>query len=347
MGKTNIITVNGSQILISNFKEEDYICLTDMVRANDGDDSRPNIIVQNWMRNRNTVEFLGVWESLNNPAFKGIEFDALRKEAGLNSFVLTPKKWTELTDAIGVISKQGKQGGIYAHKDIAFEFGSWLSPIFKLYIIKEYQRLKEIENNQYGLEWNVKRMVSKANYHIHTQAVKDYIIPRAGYSQAKEWLAYADEADLLNIVVFGCTAKAWRESNPVRSLRGENIRDMASINDLTILSNMESLNSILITNGIDRKERFKILHQTVKSQKSVLDGLDSNRAIPKLSDTTYIDAIAIQHLEPPKPKPKVSDLNTPNLSINKEIAKETEKRKDLSDFNQNLVKAIKNEKGTK
>lgn len=226
---------------------------------------------------------------LYNPKFKVVEFDHFRKQAGLPTFTLSITNWVESTGAIGIFSKAGKNGGTYAHRDIAFEFGAAISPIFKLYVIKEYQRLKEIENNQYGLEWNVKRVLSKANYHVHTEAVKKYIIPKAGYEQAKEWLLYADEADLLNIALFGCTAKQWRDANPQRHLNGENIRDMASINELAILSNIESLNSTLIKNNVPKKDRFRILRETVIEQKKVLEGVDFMKNIKKQSDATFID----------------------------------------------------------
>ena len=247
------ITVMGTDINIFNLNNYDYICLTDMVKAKE-DESRAADIIKNWIRNRGTIEFLGSWESIYNPNFKVVEFDHFKKEAGLPTFTMSVSNWVDKTDAIGIFSKMGKNGGTYAHRDIAFEFGAAISPIFKLYIIKEYQRLKEIESNTYGLEWNVKRILSKANYQVHTDAVKKYIIPKSGYAQAKEWLLYADEADLLNIVLFGCTAKQWRDLNPTRVLSGENIRDMASINELAILSNIESLNSTLLRNGIEKKD---------------------------------------------------------------------------------------------
>ena len=175
--KKREITIQDNPVTIITIDGEDYISLTDMVRSEDGEDH-----IRNWMRNRNTVEFLGLWESMNNPDFKGVEFDRFRKDAGLNSFNLTPKKWTEATDAKGIISKPGRGGGTYAHRDIAFEFGTWISPVFKLYLIKEYQRLKEIESNEYNLEWDVKRTLSKMNYHIHTDAVKNHVIPNS-----KKW----------------------------------------------------------------------------------------------------------------------------------------------------------------
>jgi hypothetical protein len=218
-----------------------------------------------------------------------VEFDHFRKEAGLSTFTLSASNWVEKTNAIGIFSKSGKNGGTYAHKDIAFEFGGAISPMFKLYILKEYQRLKETENNQYGLEWNVKRVLSKANYQIHTDAIKNYIIPKSGYTQAKEWILYADEADLLNLVLFRCTAKQWREVNPERALNGENIRDMASINELTILSNLENLNSILIKNGLNKKDRFKILNETAHEQKKTLDNIDFIKSIKKEKNSTFTD----------------------------------------------------------
>ena len=288
MGKTSIMTVQGTDISITSINENDYICLTDMVKARH-DDSRAADVIKNWIRTRSTIEFLGVWETIYNPAFKVVEFDHFKKEAGLPTFTMSVSNWVENTNAIGIFSKAGKNGGTYAHRDIAFEFGGAISAIFKLYVLKEYQRLKEIENNAYGLEWNVKRILSKANYHIHTEAIKNYIIPKAGYNQAKEWLLFADEADLLNLVLFRCTAKQWRDANPQRHLNGENIRDIASINELTILSNLESLNAILLKNGLSKKDRFKILNETAHEQKSTLDKVDFIKAIKKEKDSTFID----------------------------------------------------------
>lgn len=287
MVKNNSITVQNIKIAITSINNEDYISLTDMVKAKD-DDSRAADIIKNWLRNRGTLEFLGTWESIYNPDFKVVEFDHFRKEAGLPTFTMSVSNWVESTNAIGIISKQGKYGGTYAHKDIAFEFGSAISPVFKLYIIKEYQRLKEIESNSYGLEWNVRRILSKANYQIHTDAVKNYIIPNLSYSQKKEWV-YAEEADLLNIVLFGCTAKQWREANPERVLKGENIRDIASINELAILTNLESLNATLIKNKLNKKERFRILLDMVKEQRQTLDKIDYIKSIKKLKDSTFVD----------------------------------------------------------
>ncbi|WP_326981484.1 KilA-N domain-containing protein [Chryseobacterium sp. MYb264] len=284
MAKKLFIKVQDIEIGIKNIDNQDYICLTDIAKGQEGDDH-----IRNWMRNRNTLEYLGVWEGLHNPDFKGVEFDTFRKQSGLNSFNMTPKKWADSTDAIGIISTAGKYGGTYAHKDIAFNFAMWISPVFQLYIIKEYQRLKEIESNEHGLEWNVRRILTKANYTIHTDAVKNYIIPKTNFSKAKEWLLYAGEADLLNIALFGCTAKEWQEANPARALQGENIRDMASINELAILSTIESLNAALIKNGLDRKSRFQVLLETVKDQKATLDKIDVLKSIKKISETTFLD----------------------------------------------------------
>ncbi len=281
---TTIINVKGTDIAITKINSEDYICLTDMVKGEDGDDH-----IRNWMRNKNTIEFLGLWEYLHNPNFKGVEFDTFLKEAGFNRFNMTPKKWIDATNAIGIISKSGRNGGTYAHKDIAFEFGAWISPSFKLYLIVEYQRLKEIENNQYNLEWNVRRVLSKSNYQLQTDAIKKYILPQKNTNRKDEWI-YADEADMINIILFGCTAKQWKELNPQRALSGENVRDMASINELNILSNLESLNAMLIREGKSKKERYEILDRTAKEQTISLEKYDYIKSIKKIDNTTYLDA---------------------------------------------------------
>ena len=271
------IEVDNKLISIVKQNEQDYISLTDMVRGKEGSDH-----IRNWMRNRNTIEFIGLWETLNNPNFKPVEFDTFRKQAGLNSFNLTPKKWIGATHAIGLISKSGRYGGTYAHKDLAFEFGSWISPMFKLLLIKEYQRLKEIESNQYKLEWNVKRILTKTNYQIHTDAVKDCIVPEKNYD--KEWLIYAEEADLLNVALFKCTAKDWREANPDKAKKGLNIRDFASINKLVVLANPENLNSILIRNQIEEAERYRQLRDIIQVQLKSLNEKDFIKALKKVSE---------------------------------------------------------------
>ncbi len=200
---------------------------------------------------------------------------------------MTPKKWIEATGAIGIVSFAGRYGGTYAHKDIAFNFAMWINPSFQLYIVKEYQRLKEAESNQYNLEWSVRRMLAKTNYQLHTEAVRDYVIPKAGYAAAKEWLLYAEEADMLNIALFGCTAKDWRLANPQRALAGENIRDIASINELIILANLEQANSILIKGGLSKKDRLKALIDMAREQKQRLDETDMMKSIKKLSPGIY------------------------------------------------------------
>ncbi len=282
MGKTTKIKVEDKLIAIVKQNEQDYICLTDMVRGEEGSDH-----IRNWMRNRNTVEFLGLWETLHNPKFKGVEFDRFRKEAGLNSFNLTPKKWIEATNAIGILSKSGRYGGTYAHKDLAFEFGAWISPMFKLLLIKEFQRLKEIETNQYNLEWNVKRILTKTNYQIHTEAIKNYILPQVEYEKDKEWIIYAKEADLLNVALFNCTAKDWRDANPNLAKKGLNIRDIASINELVVLSNLENLNALMIEQNIDKIERFYQLKKIAASQLKTLDNKDFIKSLKRLNDKTY------------------------------------------------------------
>ena len=281
----NKLKVQDVEISLATIDNQDYISLTDMAKSKN-DEARAADIIKNWIRNRSTLEFLGTWEILYNPNFKVVEFDHFKKEAGLPTFTISVSNWVESTNAIGILSRKGKYGGTYAHKDIAFEFGAAISPVFKLYLIKEYQRLKELESNQYNLEWNVKRILSKANYHIHTDAVKNYILPTL--SDLKDAFVYADEADLLNLAMFGCMAKQWKTANPERALKGENIRDIASINELAILSNIESLNASLIKHNIAKEERFKILVETIKEQRAVLDKVDYLKSIKKLSNDTYI-----------------------------------------------------------
>ena len=284
VAKFSILKVKGIDIAMTKVNESDFISLTDMIKAKDGD-----FFISDWLRNRNTLEYLAAWESLNNPSFNYGEFAIIKDKSGLNNFKISVKEWVARTGAIGLTAKTGRYGGTYAHTDIAFNFGMWISPIFQLYIVKEYQRLKEIESNQYNLEWNVKRLLSKANYRIHTDAIDKYMIPKLSSSQRKEWV-YSDEADLLNIVMFGCTAKQWREANPKRALKGENLRDIASINDLAILSNLETLNAMLLKHGLPKKERARILIETAKEQKKVLDSVNFMNSIKKVNDTTFLDA---------------------------------------------------------
>jgi hypothetical protein len=286
--KMKKLMVNEIPIAIDTNNEQDFICLTDMAKAKEGD-NRSADIIKNWLRNRSTIEFLGTWETIYNPNFKVVEFDHFKKEAGLPTFVLSVSQWVEKTGAIGLFSKSGRYGGTYAHKDIAFEFGSAISPMFKLYLIKEYQRLKEIETNQFNLEWDVKRILTKANYSIHTDAIKNHIIPTLNISKDKEWLTYADEADVLNVALFGCTAKQWKQSNPQLALDKKNMRDYASINQLTVLSNLEVLNSELIKNKLSKGQRFQYLHKMALQQLAVLDDNNALKALRKLSDNTYLN----------------------------------------------------------
>jgi len=260
--KTTTIEVQGAAITVLSQKEQDFICLTDMAKKF-GDD----ILIYSWMRNRNTLEFIGVWEQIHNPNFKGLEFETFRNQAGLNSFSLTPRKWIEATNAIGFQSRAGRYGGgTYAHRDIAFEFGSWLSPEFKLYLIKEFQRLKEDENRRLSLAWNLNRTLSKLNYRIHTDAVKAHLIPPE-VTPAQAAITYATEADLLNVALFGHTAREWRDSNP--KLKG-NVRDHASIEQLLVLANMEGMNAEFIHMGLPQGERLKQLNQIAIRQMQVL-----------------------------------------------------------------------------
>ena len=282
------IKVENLDIVLLSQNEEEYISLTDMARFRDSE--RTNYIIQNWMRTRYTIEFVGLWEQLHNPNFKSIEFNAFKNEAGTNSFTLTPQKWIETTNAIGIISKSGRYGGTYAHKDIAFEFATWLSPTFKLYLIKEYQRLKEIETNQYHLEWNVKRILSKANYLLQTDAVKNHILPQSDFTKQTAWIAYAEEADLLNVALFGCTAKQWREANPKLAQENKNIRDFASINELAVLSNLESHNAEMIKLNEPKTERFKKLLAIARYQIAILNETDFIKALKKSNDDIYLNA---------------------------------------------------------
>ena len=246
------------QIYTEDFKN-DYISLTDIAKYKNTDD--PRFVIQNWMRNRNTLEFIGLWEALNNPNFNRVQFDTFRSEAGLNRFTMTPGKWIESTDAIGIVSKAGRYGGTYAHYDIAMEFASWLSPEFKLYIIQDYKRLKEDENSRLSLTWNLHREISKINYKIHTDAIKEHLLKDLTNEQLS--FKYASEADMLNVALFNKTAKEWREEN--QDLKG-NMRDYASLNELLVLANMESYNAILIGKGMDQKERMIELRNLARTQ---------------------------------------------------------------------------------
>jgi hypothetical protein len=263
MAKNRKIEVQGKEITILLDKEQEYISLTDMLKAKDGD-----FFISDWLRNRNTVEYLGIWESVYNPNFNYGEFAAIKSQAGLNSYKLSVKDWVEKTGAIGLKATAGRYGGTYAHKDIAFEFGMWISPQFKIYLIKEFQRLKEEEQKQLG--WTAKRELAKLNYHIHTDAIKHNLIPQE-LSPAQTSVIYANEADVLNVALFGMTAKQWRETNP--ELKG-NIRDYATINELICLSNMENLNAVFINEKLPQKERLIKLNRIAIQQMSILQDVE-------------------------------------------------------------------------
>ncbi|MEP7268051.1 MAG: KilA-N domain-containing protein [Saprospiraceae bacterium] len=273
MSKNKTINVKGTEITIFQNENSDYISLTDIARYKDADNT--DTIIQNWLRNRNSIELLGFWEMLYNSNFKPLEFEGFRKQAGLNSFVLTPKRWIETTNAIGITSKSGRYGGTFAHKDIAFEFASWISIEFKLYIIKEFQRLKADENDRLKLEWNLQRTLSKINYRIHTDAIKENIIP-AQLSKKDIAVVYANEADLLNMALFGKTALHWRNENPKTD---GNIRDQANLEQLVVLSNLESINAVLIHQCMEQSERLLQLNKIAITQ---MESLVNNSQLKKL-----------------------------------------------------------------
>jgi hypothetical protein len=264
------INVQQTDVTILKINEDDYISLTDIAKFKTSD---PFIVVCNWMRNRNTIEYLGIWETLYNPDFKPIEFDRFRTEAGLNAFTLSPQKWIDATNAKGIISKSGRYGGTFAHKDIAFKFAAWISIEFELYFIKEFQRLKEEEQKQIG--WTAKKELAKINYRIHTDAIKQNLIP-AELTREQINYVYAGEADVLNMALFGMTAKQWRDANP--DLKG-NIRDYAGINELICLSNMENLNAVFITQNMPQSERLVKLNQIAIQQMKVLQEVENRKLL--------------------------------------------------------------------
>jgi len=273
MVKGKTINVKGTEIILYQDNKNDFISLTDIARYRDSE--RSDYILQNWMRNRSTIEFIGLWEQFNNPVFNSIEFDGIKNMSGSNSFSLTPKRWIESTNAIGIVSRTGRYGGTFAQKDIAFEFATWLSAEFKFYLIKEFQRLKEDESDRLKLGWNLQRALAKINYHIHTDAIKENLIPAKLTKQQISYV-YANEADLLNMALFGCTALEWRTANPGKE---GNIRDYATLEQLVVLSNMESINALLIKQGLSQKERLMQLNTiAIDQMKSLVD----NKQLKKL-----------------------------------------------------------------
>lgn len=264
------VNVKDTSVSVIKYDETDFISLTDIAKFKS---EEPNAVIANWLRNRNTIEYLGIWETLYNTDFNPLEFEGFKKEAGLNAFTLSPTKWIESTNAKGIIVKSGRYGGTYAHKDIAFKFASWISVEFELYFIKEFQRLKEEEQKQLG--WSAKRELAKINYRIHTDAIKQNLIPPE-LTPAQKSFVYADEADMLNVAMFGMTARQWREVNP--ELKG-NIRDYASINQLICLSNMENLNAVFINDGLSQRERLEKLNKIAIQQMKVLENIEDRKLL--------------------------------------------------------------------
>ena len=273
MGKNKSINVQGVSIVLYEVNNEDFISLTDIARHKDP--LHTDTIIQNWMRNRNTIELLGCWETIYNVGFKPLEFEGFRKQAGLNSFVMTPKRWIESTNAIGLQSKSGRYGGTFAHKDIALEFASWISIEFKLFVIKEFQRLKDDEKNRLKLEWNLQRTISKINYHIHTDAIKENLLPKEITRQQLSFV-YANEADLLNVALFGITAREWRDGN---NEKVGNMRDYATLEQLVVLSNLESINALLLEQGLTQSERLVQLNKVAIGQ---MKSLMNSKVLKKL-----------------------------------------------------------------
>ena len=271
MAKANKIEVEGSVISVVKNQNEDYVSLTDMAKFKNAEST--GLVISHWLSTRFAIDFLGIWEQINNPSFNVTEFSNIRFNAGSNGYVLSVKQWIERTNAIGIISSAGRYGGTYAHKDIAFEFGSWLSPEFKYYLIREYQRLKDEEQAQLG--WSAKRELAKINYRIHTDAIKQNLIPDE-ITPAQKSFIYADEADMLNVAMFGMTAKQWREANP--ELKG-NIRDYATINQLICLSNMENLNAVFINEGLAQSERLEKLNKIAIQQMKVLENIEDRKLL--------------------------------------------------------------------
>ena len=271
------ICAKGTEItVLSKGTEDDYVSLTDIARYKNTE--FPSDVIQNWMRLRGTVEYLGLWERLHNPNFNYLEFEVIEREAGKNSFVLTPKKWIETTRAVGMASKQGRYAATFAHKDIAFKFASWISAEFELYIIKDYQRLKADENSRISLDWNVKRILAKVNYKIHSDAVRDNLLPPKLTAKQKSFI-YADEADLLNTALFGITAAEWRRAHPDKT---GNMRDHATIEQLLILANLENINALYISKGMPQSERLVELNQLARVQLSAIVGTSSVKALNAL-----------------------------------------------------------------
>ena len=273
------LEVQNIKVNVTKLNDRDYICISDIAKVKNNN-SRAADVIRNWLRNRSTLDFLTTWEQIYNPNFKVFESEHFRKQVGLLTFTPSVTEWCEKTNAIGIYSKRGKYGGTYAHKDIAFEFASAISPVFKLYLIKEFERLKELENQ--NRKWDVKRILTKNNYLIYTDAIKNYILPDNDFYKNKEWLKYAEEADILNVILFHTTAKKWKELNPELA-KNSNVRDYASINELTVLSNLESHNAELIKEGKSKEERFEILSDICKYQLDILNNVEKIKLLNEKS----------------------------------------------------------------
>ena len=302
------------------------------MKAKDGD-----FFISDWLRNSNTLEYLAAWETMSNPDFNYGEFAIIRNSSGVNSFKISVKEWSSRTNSIGIKAKTGRYGGTYAHKDIAFNFGMWISPIFQLYIVKEYQRLKDIESNQYNLEWDVRRLMTKVNYVLHTDAVQKHVIPKSKLPKNKQGIEYADEADILNMAVYGYTAKQWKESNPTHALNNKNMRDFSSITDLLIMQNIETVSAELMKRGADKKTRFEYLRKMANELREQFDKVDVIKSIKKTKDTTYVYA---ENLTPEEieseSKKDILEANKKNL----EAYKKKKEEENLSVFNKKLKKGL-------
>jgi hypothetical protein len=290
MAKNRKIEVKGVVISVSERNDDDFISLTDIATGFEGGSA----LIEKWLRNKNTLEYLAVWERLNNAHFNSPEFEGIKNEAGTNRFMMSAKQWIEKTKSIGIIASAGRYGGTYAHKDIAIEFCAWISPEFKLLLIREFQRLKQLEAAQNNQEWDLKRILSKVNYRIHTEAIRDNLLPEMNLSKQKEGFVYADEAEILNIALFGMTSKEWRQKNPELTLKGMNIRDYADLHQLTVLSNLESYNAIMINKGMDKQARLAELTETAIHQLKTLQNMQGNT----------LDRLKSPNLKSLKPKSK-------------------------------------------
>lgn len=332
MSKVQKLIIDETEIALIQINGKDHICLTHMIQAKDGD-----FFISDWLRNSNTLEYLAAWESLNNPDFNYGEFAIIRNASGVNSFKISVKEWNSRTNAIGLHAKTGRYGGTYAHIDIAFNFGMWISPAFQLYIVREYQRLKELESNQYNLEWNVRRLMTKVNYGLHTDAVQKHIIPKSTLPEIKKGIEYATEADLLNLVVYGYTAKQWKESNPKHALNGKNMRDFSSITDLLIMQNIETVSSELIKRETTRSNRYNYLKKMADELREQFNKVDIMKSLKKTSETTYIDAENLTHEQiQEESKKDILEANRKNLKA----YEEQKKSKKLSDYNKKLKKGL-------